>query len=145
MNEPFIAGSLKEFIDLGQDDELTHYNFSIIELLDDNLEIPISNIIENDYLEEMRILSETVVLSDKEFRLYKYKPHLLSLVLYGTPELYFVILAINDMVSKKEFNEKEIKLVPKNNMLQIMNYIYNAEKEYIDDNRVDLNEKKNEV
>ena len=145
MNEPFIAGSLEEFIDLGQDDELTHYNFSIIELLDGNLEVPISNIIENGYLEEMRLLSETVVLSDKEFRLYKYKPNLLSLVLYGTPELYFVILAINDMVSKKEFNEKEIKLVPKNSMLQIMNYIYNAEREYIDDNRSELDEKKNEV
>lgn len=141
MNEPYTASTLSDFISLGTNDKLTHYNFSILELMD-NIEIPISNIIENDYLNELRSLAENCELSDKELNIYKYKPHLLSLVLYDTPELYFIILAINDMASKKEFTEKNIKLLSKENMINILNMIYNAETEYIDYNRVVLDEKR---
>ena len=141
MNEPYISDTLSDFILSGEEDILTHYNFSILEAID-NMEIPVRNIIENDYLDELRALSEDFEFTDKEFRIYKYKPHLLSTVLYNTPELYFVILAINDMVSKKEFCEKNIKLVSRNNMLQIMNLIYNAETEYLEDNRIMIEENK---
>ena len=80
----------------------------------------------------------SITLSDEEFRQYRYKTQLLSIALYDTPELYFVILAINDMISKKDFCEKTIKLISTDNMLQIINYIYNAEEEYIEDNRISI-------
>lgn len=142
MYEPYKSSTIQEFIDMGTDDEFTHYNFSILELMDGNLEIPISNIIENDYLDELRAIAVDFEFSDEDFITYKYKPHLLSLVLYETPELYFIILAINDMVSKKDFSEKKIKLISKENMINILNYIYNAESEYIEDNRTKLEESK---
>lgn len=145
MNEPFTSSTLQDFISLGEDDEFTHYNFSILELIDNNIEVPLKNILENDYLDELRTLAENVTLSDEEFRQYRYKPQLLSIALYDTPELYFVILAINDMISKKDFCEKTIKLISTDNMLQIINYIYNAEEEYIEDNRISIDEKKEEV
>ena len=141
MNEAYTSPTFTEFVLQGEDDNFTHYNFSILELID-NIEIPISNIIENDYLDELRSIAEDVQLSDTEYRIYKYKPHLLSIVLYDTPELYFIILALNDMASKKEFTERNIKLVSKENMINILNMIINAESEYIEDNRVKLDEER---
>lgn len=141
MNEAYASPTFTEFVLQGEDDNFTHYNFSILELID-NIEIPISNIIENDYLDELRSIAEDIQLSDTEYRIYKYKPHLLSIVLYDTPELYFIILALNDMASKKEFTERNIKLVSKENMINILNMIINAESEYIEDNRVKLDEER---
>ena len=46
------------------------------------------------------------------------------------------------MASKKDFSERKIKLISKENMINILNYIYNAESEYIEDNRTRLEESK---
>lgn len=53
---------------------------------------------------------ETVVLTDEEYMKYRFKPKLLSNDLYGTPELHFILLRLNNMCSVTEFDTNEIKV-----------------------------------
>jgi hypothetical protein len=81
----------------------------------------------NDYMDEIRSLCVTVKLSDDEYRKYMYKPKLLCYNIYGNPELYFVILLINDMADVKEFNKRTFLMLSRDYMSQLMSYIYNSE------------------
>lgn len=131
---PYTADSLSEYSSRGINDTYTYYNFSAIETKGD-IQILISNILEEDYINELKQLSETYEMDDKQFNKFKYKPQLLSIASYGTPELYFIILLVNDMLDKKEFDRKTIKMISKDNLLPLLNTIYNAESEYLEENK----------
>ena len=133
----FTSSTMQAYIELGELDTYTNYNFSILEKLG-NLELPIHNILEHDYLDELKSISADYELDDEEFRRYKYKPNLLAYDLYGNPELYFVILLINDMMVKKEFDRQKIKIIEKEHLFTLLNAIYNAQTDFIDDNRNNL-------
>lgn len=136
-NKPFLNSTIQRYIELGQLDEFTNYNFSILEKID-NLEVPIHNILEHDYLDELKALSSTYIMNDEQYRLYKYRPQILSYNLYGNPELYFILLLINNMTTKKEFDQKEINIIDTESLFEILNTIYNAQTEFIEDNRANL-------
>lgn len=54
---------------------------------------------------------------------YRFRPHLLSTDLYGTPELYWMILMLNDQECSSKFRLKSyVKLVP----LSDLNRIYDT-------------------
>ena len=53
---------------------------------------------------------ETVTLTGDEYYKYRFKPRLLSNDLYGTPELHFILLRLNNMCSITEFDKQEIKV-----------------------------------
>ena len=135
--QSFTSNTMQDYIELGELDTYTNYNFSILEKLD-NLEMPISNILEHDYLDELKSISVDYVLDVEKFRKYKYRPNLLSYDLYGSPELFFIILFINDMTTKKEFDREKIKIIDKDNLFTLLNAIYNAQTEYIEENRSSL-------
>ena len=135
--QSFTSSTMQEYIELGELDTYTNYNFSILEKMD-NLEVPVSNILEHDYLDELKSISVDYTLDIEKLRKYKYRPNLLSYDLYGTPELYFVILLINDMTTKKEFDREKIKIIDKDNLFILLNAIYNAQTEYIEENRSSL-------
>ena len=86
----------------------------------------------NDYSSDIKNISYPVKLDSSEYRKYMYKPKLLCKDLYDTPELYFIILLINDMADVKEFNRSIIYLPPKRIMNELVTYIYNAEKDSIE-------------
>lgn len=133
----FTSSTLQSFIELGDLNTFTNYKFSILEKIG-NLELPIHNILEHDYLDELKSISLDYELDDEEFRRYKYRPNLLAYDLYGDPELYFIILLINDMVVKKEFDRQKIKIIEKEHLFTLLNAIYNAQVEYIEENRNEL-------
>nr|DAE08580.1 MAG TPA: baseplate wedge protein [Myoviridae sp. ctwwN25] len=86
----------------------------------------------NDYLSELKAASVLVKFDDDQYRKYCYKPKLLCYDIYGNPELYFIILLMNDMADVKEFNKKTAYMLPKNYMSILTSYIYNSEKSAID-------------
>ena len=87
---------------------------------------PLYNVIW-DYQENMMKDAYTTRLTDNEFQRYKYKPKLLAEDLYGNPEVYYIILILNDMMEEGEFDSKIIKLLSRSDMQRYLTSIYNSE------------------
>ena len=77
-------------------------------------------------------------MTDAEYHKYRFKPKLLAYDLYGSTELFFAILFINGMYSIKDFDRRNIKLIRKDHMSEILQAIYNAEQNYINTNRANI-------
>lgn len=136
------AYTVEEFIELGKAfDDVQYSKYAILSKAVDGVENSLifaeHNVI-YDYEEEFKSLSLTVEMTEEEYNKYKYKPKLLSFDLYGATELYFAILYINGIYNIKDFNRKTIKLIKKQDMLDLLEMIYNAEKDYIKKNRASI-------
>ena len=137
INSPATTYTLEQFIAMKNTDDITYRNFSILEIVDD-IELLDHNLID-EYLSEFDQLAVPIELSTDEFRRYKYCPDLLAFDIYGSVQLDFVILAINDMIDPKEFCLKKIKLLTASNLKSILSSIYNANNNYIQKNRYNNN------
>ena len=62
---PALTYTLDDFVAMQIVDDMTYYNFSILEVIDKVEHLSI-NLVE-EYLEELKMLAVTVVLSDEEF------------------------------------------------------------------------------
>ena len=91
-----------------------------------NAVFPLYNVIW-DYQEDMMKDAYTTRLTDNEFQRYKYKPKLLAADLYGNPEVYYIILILNDMMEEGEFDSRIIKLLSRSDMQKYLTSIYNSE------------------
>ena len=120
---PAKTTTIEEFIKSGKSVSLTYKNFSFLETLSNGTQVSVFDVI-NDYISELRLASLTVQLTDEEYR----KPKLLCYDIYGNPELYFIILLINDMADVKEFNKKSFYMLSKEYMSVLTSYIYNSER-----------------
>lgn len=136
--------TIDQFIELGKSIGDIDYNkFSILsDRIDTNNDYSIIVALKNviyDYEEELKKLSCTVELTIEELQKYRYKPKLLSYDLYGTVELYFIILFLNGTCDIKEFDRRTIKLITKSKLFELLESIYNAETDYINSNRTKIN------
>lgn len=141
-NLPERTATVEDFIDMGDTDDITYANFSIlVKCIGENsiVQYAQDNII-YDYLPELNERTVTLTMTDNEFIKYRYKPKLLAYDLYGSTEVYFVIMALNGMCNIKDFNKKKLKLLYKSDLLELLNEIYSAESDYILYNRVHLND-----
>lgn len=141
-NLPERTATVEDFIDMGDTDDITYANFSIlVKCVGENsiVQYAQDNII-YDYLPELNERTVTLTMTDNEFIKYRYKPKLLAYDLYGSTEVYFVIMALNGMCNIKDFNKKKLKLLYKSDLIELLNEIYSAESSYIMYNRVHLND-----
>ena len=123
--KPESTYTLDQFISCQSDANFCYNNLSFIDQID-NIKYNIYNVA-SDYIDE--IISnycKTVVLSDDQLAKYKYKPKLLCYDIYGSQELYYLILIINDICSVKDFTKKKLILPTKVNMPTITKAIMNA-------------------
>ena len=95
--------------------------------MNSDIYVAVLNVV-NSYMDEIMDYAVTVELTKKQQDIYYYKPKLLCYDIYGNPELYFIILLMNDMADVKEFCKPKIKMLRKDNMSSIVSAIYNAEK-----------------
>lgn len=128
---PANTTTIAEFIRSGSTVSLDYDRFSFLETMENGTVVSVLNVI-NDYIEELRNAAVLVHLDDAEYRKYVYKPKLLCYDIYGNPELYFVILLMNDMADVKEFNKRNVYMLTKDNMSMITSYIFNSEYKAID-------------
>lgn len=128
---PINTTTIEEFIKSGKDGSLTYQTFSFIETMSNGTEVSLYDTV-SDYITELRSASVLVKLTDEQYRKYCYKPKLLCYDIYGNPELYFIILLMNDIADVKEFNKKTIYMLPKKYMTLLTSSIYNSEKKAID-------------
>lgn len=91
-------------------------------------------------MEEMNARRKIVSVTETERIKYAYKPKLLAYDIYGSTELFFLLLALNGMCNLKQFDLSERRffaLTPQDASTYMSN-IYNAESEYIRLNRSNL-------
>ena len=131
--------TVEDFIELGKEiDDIQYSKFSILAKAATDVVNPILYATHNiiyDYEEEFKKLSLTIDMTDEEYTKYRLKPKLLSYDVYGSTEIFFVILFINGMCNIKDFDRKTIKLIRKDTMIELLEAIYNAEQNYILTNR----------
>ncbi len=140
-NYPEKTSTVEEFIEAGGSDDITCYNFSILEKYKDadgnTIEYIMSNII-HDYINELLERAVEIELSDTDFVKYKYKPKLLAYDVYKTTEVYFVIMAMNGICSIKDFTKRKLKMLYTGDLINLLNQIYNAEQNRLRINRKNL-------
>ena len=135
IQNPALTYTLDDFISMQISDDMTYYNFSILEVID-GVEHLDSNLVEI-YLEELKSQCISVQFSEEELKKYKYNADLLAYNLYGSVQLDFVILLLNDMYDPKEFTKKNIILPHSSTLSKFLNDVYSKEAGYIQQNRAD--------
>ncbi len=131
---PTEISSIQEFISMKpvNNSDFHAYSYYMKSSPKGTLEIPFRNLITTDYLNDFKREAYKITLTDEEFRKYKYKPKLLAHDIYGNSEFHYIILAINGLYSIKDFNKRTIYLIPKNELLNLLSYVYASNKKYID-------------
>lgn len=135
---PSKMHTLEEFASTGKEStSLDYYKTSIL-AGDSIVHYSIDNVV-YDYIDELKELAEELTLTDEQFSKYKYDGvFLLAYYLYGNRELAFIILLINGIYDSKQFNKRKVKLIRKEILMNFLNQVYNAEKEYIQRNRTSM-------
>ena len=89
---------------------------------DKTLIIPDTNLFEI-YMRYVRPYVGTFNVSDAERQYYRFKPYLLSLDVYGTPSLGWLILMLNDRECASKFYLKQtVRLIP----VEYLNNVYDT-------------------
>lgn len=136
--------TLEDFVSSKKSDEMTYYNFSILDCsFDNSVEFSIDNIV-YDYLDELKDYAELVPLTDAEYYRYRHRPYLLAYYLYGAVELGFIINALNDFIEDYDFDMKEVLIISPENLSDCLGRIYSNNINYLAYNRTDLKNKKKE-
>lgn len=136
-NDPALTYTLDDFVELQSVDNMTYYNFSILEIIDGVQHLD-HNLVE-DYLKELEATCVTLELSNEEMSRYRYNPDLLAYDIYGSVQLDFVILLLNDMIDPKDFDRKKLKLPYASSLSIFLNTLYSKESNYINENRANNN------
>ena len=85
----------------------------------------------------------TVVLTEDEYLKYRFKPKLLSKDLYGSKDLYYLWLRLNNIYTVIEFDFKEIKVF-NTNIVSLLNEIMILESENYIENELSVIKEINE-
>lgn len=125
--------TIEQFIKANSNVTINYEKLSLIEKMN-NIETVTYNLL-NDYVDELDSLSVNVVLSDLDYLKYAFKPKLLAYDIYGSVELYFIILFLNNICDVKDFRNKKIKMLKKDDLNTVLSVIYNAEISTIKKNR----------
>lgn len=125
---PDLDNNLVDYIYHGKNSEFSLSKTSIIETIG-NIKYPIDNIL-NKYMSIIKDYFINITLTDEETSKYFYHPKKLSLDLYGTIELWFLLIKINNMTSISEFNKKKIKIFHPDH-LDVLNKIMIKEADYL--------------
>lgn len=134
-SDPAKTYKVEDFIDMQENDSFTYATMALYmqSIVDKTIVYSSDNVL-YDYLEEIKGKAVDYTFSDSEYMKYKYRPKLLAYDIYGSTELYFVILAMNNTCNIKDFNKRTIKMLYKSDMSDLLNAIVSAEK-----NRISLN------
>lgn len=141
ISEPQLTYTLNQFIALKDVDRIVYRRYSIMQrsLTNEELLYCIDNVI-HTYMDEMKKKRKIVSVTESERIKYAYKPKLLAYDVYGSTELFFILLALNGMCNMKQFDliERKFFALTPQDCAQFMSDIYNAEGDYLKLNRTSL-------
>lgn len=116
-----------------QQDEYTFLKTSLLTISEKQL-IAYGSIIDK-YMKYIEDNCYNIKFTDEERARYKYNPKRLSADVYNTTRLFFIILAVNKMKSKIDFDRDRILLPKPNALKEIIEQIKIKEQAVIDINR----------
>lgn len=134
-----LAISVQDFIALRTSDEITYYNYSIVEYLDVGFDMFVTNLL-YDYQDELEDIAVTVSLTPIEQAKYKYKPYLFAYDVYGSTEAKFIIMMLNNIIDPKEFDFEKVKVIRYGDLITILNRMQAVNEDYMNNNRSKLKE-----
>ena len=138
---PAKTYNLSDFIDMKDNDNFTYSTLAVFMYsIDDKTVIYSSDNVIYHYREELKAASVPYTFTDKEYRKYAYRPKLLAYDIYGSTELYFILLAINDTCNIKDFNKRTINILYKQDLSRLLNQISLAEENRLKINRTAIND-----
>lgn len=118
--------TIQELIDSVKDMEISYRNLHTnVYLRNDGtvIKIPYKSIT-REYLNYFKPAVVEAELTDAEIAMYKFKPKKLSYDLYGTTELWSVLLELNNLYSIIDFNlETRIKVFEPKTFLKLLNEV----------------------
>lgn len=129
--KPEVTGTMKDYIGSKEYSPISYHNSAILQLYGD-ISYPVYNIF-MDYMDELEKISIRVRLSDDEFDKYQFRPKILAYDLYGSTELYFLLMLLNKICDEKDFNSKVITIIDPT-QISVVNDILIAETDYLNDN-----------
>ena len=91
------------------------------------------------YMPELKSMRVKVTMTEEEYQKYKYNPKFLSYDIYGTTELWFMILEANELHSAIQFDYQTIYLYT-TDIVNKMARILNLEQEFKDYNTEEVSE-----
>ena len=109
MSLPQETTTIEEFIESGKSVSVDYMDLSFLDKVSNGTWVSVLNVV-NDYMTELKNACVTVELSEAQQWAYFYKPKVLCYDIYGNPELYFIILLLNDMADVKEFTKPKTAL-----------------------------------
>lgn len=130
-----------DLIDLianGRNNAYNNKQCSLLTKIGDSV-LTVGGLVFDRYIDFIKDACVRIKLNDDEMLKYKYNPKKLSLDLYNTEELWFLILRLNNMGSEIEFKPKRIYVLdPKN--ISLLNKILILNDETIALNHHDIYE-----
>ena len=105
--------TINEMITRGKNATLTTHDLSLKKIMTNSLDekfIVNMNCLFEKYYELLTDYSVKVTLTDEEYRRYKFKPRLLSMDLYGTYDLHYLLLKLNYITSVIYFDFTELRV-----------------------------------
>lgn len=130
--------TVEDFIALRSSDDITYYNYSILEYLN-GFDMFVTNLL-YDYQDELDEMTMTISLSPKEQAKYRYKPYLFAFDIYGSTETKFIIMMLNGIIDPKEFDFEKVKVISYSNLVTILNRMQAVNEDYLNNNRSKLKE-----
>jgi hypothetical protein len=133
------ANTISDLIEYGKSLDISHDKLHFkakIENSDGSITIINYMSLLDRYMEYLNPVIKTVTLSDAEFSKYKFQPKTLSFEMYGTTELWSLILRINNLTSAAQFTLKTLKL-PTTDIFEVLNEIIILEMDEVKKNRTE--------
>lgn len=133
VSDPRLAPTVADFILAGKETQVVRYPHLMFQESRDGIDYVVHSVLD-DYLQDMKEKSIECTLSKAERDRYFLKPRILSSDIYGTTELYYIILRINDMWSPKQFtlDNNKLKMLTKDNMKDFLSAIMRVESKDIE-------------
>ena len=133
VSDPRLAPTVVDFILAGKETQVVRYPHLMFQESRDGIDYVVHSVLD-DYLQDMKEKAIECTLSKAERDRYFLKPRILSSDIYGTTELYYIILRINDMWSPKQFtlDNNKLKMLTKDNMKEFLSAIMRVESKDIE-------------
>ena len=128
--------TLLDLINDGRRNQYNIKNCSIMTRIGDDL-LNIGGVVFDKYIDFIKANTVQVKLTLEEQNTYKYNPKKLSLLLYNTEELWFLILRLNNVGSEIEFKPKKLSLLDPS-QLDLLNKILIVNDDLITQNHEEL-------
>ena len=130
---PYQQTKVRDVVDTGNALDISEKTLSFRIPVEDTLIIPDHNIL-TKYYDVIKQFIVTYEMTNEEYQLYKYQPKKFCYDKYGTPELAYSLLYINNMISVIEFTKQKIKVFS-SDILDVVNELFDILEDDLKTNR----------